>query len=99
MRMQLLNHACLLCADMAMLGRGSALQRTATSTSAPALSTSRRPARRAASAALVTEAPQLKPQSRNGNGNGVVGTNGPTIINGQVDHPAHADLKLLMPPP
>ena len=67
---------------MAMLGRGSALQRTATSTSAPALNTSRRPARRAACAALVTEAPQLKPQSRNGNG--VVGTNGPTIINGQV---------------
>ena len=81
---------CCLPADMAMLGRGSVLHRASAgpSTSAPAaLCAPPRQARRqlskAACAALVTEPPRTKAVEGQ-NGNGKLGMEGPTIMNGQV---------------
>lgn len=74
--------------QMAMLGLGTVLQRPSTSSNISTQTFSPRAPRRLACrvqpcAALVTDTPRPKIIG-NSNGNGTVGQNGPTIIDGQV---------------
>lgn len=78
----------LACLQMTMLGLGTVLQRPSTSSSISAQTVSPRTPRRLACrvppcAALVTDTPRPKTLGTS-SGNGKVGENGPTIINGQV---------------
>ncbi|CAL8468822.1 g8363 [Coccomyxa elongata] len=77
-------------AKMTSLGLGTVLQRPSTSSSIPAHNISTRTPRRSICrvqpcAALVTDTPRPKSVGTS-NGNGKIGENGPTIIDGQVLH-------------